>query len=85
MPASTDGQALARPDTVRLAPVLPGMPREVDSLSPTRRLYFPPPSVAPDGHADASRPGPIVQVVRDLDDGCRGVSPLPSYGEGERA
>jgi len=34
--------------------------------------------------ADASRQGPIVQVGRDLDDGCRGVSGPSPHGEGER-
>jgi len=36
-------------------------------------------------HADASRPGPVVQVGHDLDDGCRGPNPLLTYGEGSRA
>jgi len=37
----------------------------------------------PAAHADASRPGPIVQVVHDLDDGCRGAAPSSRHGEGE--
>src|SRR5690348_18072006 len=41
-----------------------------------RRLHVSAAQVDQNCHGDASRPGPVVQVGYDLDDGCRGGSGL---------